>query len=419
MTTDLSTKTALICDNGLFVELADVLSRSFGRVIYWTPCKVGAFPKSVSSKIGIGIDSIERITEFWDYVDEADIFIFPDIYYADLQKHLRDEGRLVWGMGGAEFLELDRWKSRKLQGKLGLPVPPTKMCHGVEELKNYLNGKENMYVKVSTYRGDQETFEYVNDFTMEPMIAKLTATLGPEAEDYPFMVEGQIKGVEIGYDGFTVDGQFPLISAYGYEIKASGYIGKIGEYKSFPAALTTVNSGLAKVFKENNARGFFSTEVRVGKDKVPYLTDPCMRCASPPSEAMFEAYYNLAEIIWEGAGGNLIVPKPKGKFALMSVINSEWADSNWMPIDFPEENRPNIKFRYLAVIDGKYYIAPAETGLFKLGGVIAIEDSIDACIAKIKEVAKSIKGYKLTVETEFFDKGMETIEEGRKYGINF
>jgi hypothetical protein len=419
MPNNLANKTCLVYDNGLFIELAIILTKSFGRVLYYTPSKVGAFPKSVTARVGEGIDGVERINDFWDYFDQTDIFIFPDIYYADLQAQIRRMGGRVWGMGGAEYLELDRWRSRIEQEKLGLPTQATKLCEGIEDLRDYLEGKKDLHVKISTYRGDQETFHYIDKFTMEPMLTKLEHTLGPQKEDYPFVVEEGIEGVEIGYDGWTVDGQFPKTAMYGYEIKGSGYIGKIREYKDFPIALTTINTGLATIFKREGSRGFFSTEVRVGKDRIPYLIDPCMRCGSPPTEVSIECYDNLAEIIWEGSDGNLVVPKPLGKYSAMAVITSEWADSNWMPIEFPEEYRQWIKFRYLSVIDGKYYIAPADTGLLKIGGIVAVEDSIEECFKKIKTIAPTIKGFQLEVDIKWFDEAKQTISDGAKNGVNF
>jgi hypothetical protein len=45
--------------------------------------------------VGEGFEGIERIHDFFDYVDEADIFIFPDVYDGDLQRYLEAQGKLV------------------------------------------------------------------------------------------------------------------------------------------------------------------------------------------------------------------------------------------------------------------------------------------------------------------------------------
>ena len=76
---DFKDKTVCIIDNGLFIELAVTLSKSFGRVLYYMHW-VNAFPQSNTRIVGKGIPGVERIYNYWDIKDEVDLWVFPDIY---------------------------------------------------------------------------------------------------------------------------------------------------------------------------------------------------------------------------------------------------------------------------------------------------------------------------------------------------
>src|SRR6516164_8582044 len=92
-------------DYGLFASWALKLKEYFGRVLYYCPFKSG-FPKSQLYAIGTGLEGVERVVDFWDHIQDVDIFFFPDIYDADLQEHLRELGFPVWGAGKGEELEI-------------------------------------------------------------------------------------------------------------------------------------------------------------------------------------------------------------------------------------------------------------------------------------------------------------------------
>src|ERR1700734_2404600 len=104
---NLKEKTAIVHDNGLFIEIAITLSKYFKKVYYYMPWKNG-FPKSNQYIVGEGMEGIEVIHNFWDYKDKADIFIFPDIYDGDVQMELLRQNKLVWGSRKGEDMELLR-----------------------------------------------------------------------------------------------------------------------------------------------------------------------------------------------------------------------------------------------------------------------------------------------------------------------
>jgi len=88
---DFSKKCVMIIDNGLFVELAVTLSKTFGKVYYHTPW-VNAFPQSNTRLVGTGIPNVTRINDYWEVKDEVDLWVFPDIYCGGLQLELESQG---------------------------------------------------------------------------------------------------------------------------------------------------------------------------------------------------------------------------------------------------------------------------------------------------------------------------------------
>ncbi|XUM21053.1 hypothetical protein ACRAVF_27200 [Bradyrhizobium oligotrophicum S58] len=132
--TDLSTKSVCVYDYGAFVTLAEYLVGKFGRVFYFCPWQ-DAYPSSPPRIVGTGIPGVTRIErDIWDYLDEIDLFIFPEVCDGSLQEHLVSLGKRVWGSRSGEELELDRVGTKKLFKKLGMDVGPYKVVtrnHGL------------------------------------------------------------------------------------------------------------------------------------------------------------------------------------------------------------------------------------------------------------------------------------------------
>jgi hypothetical protein len=138
--TNLKNKTALVYDYGLFTELAvSLLKTGFGKVLYFVPWQ-DDFPSSAKQKIGMDFDGIERIQDFDNRIDDADIIITFDTYCGDKVDKWRKEGRRVWGAGRAEAMELERWKMRRMQEAVGLPVQMTTRLKSLDDLVTYFQG---------------------------------------------------------------------------------------------------------------------------------------------------------------------------------------------------------------------------------------------------------------------------------------
>lgn len=410
MSEDLSKKTCCLYDNGLFIELAARLSRDFGRVLYFTPWK-SAFPKLAEVAVGEGVPGVERVYDIWPLINEIDLFIFPDVYDGDLQVYLRLMGKRVWGSAAAEFLELDRWRTKELQKEIGVQGPPGELIKGLDALREFVNDTEDKWIKTSMFRGDFETYHHQKPFITQQFLNKIALQYGPQAESVEFIIEDGVEGQEIGFDGYTIDGQFPSPILWGVEVKDRGYVGQVVDYDQLPQPIQDVNEKFAPVLKEYEARSFVSFEMRVNGDGEPVVIDPCMRCGNPPTEVWMELYDNLAEIFWYGAVGELVSPVPVAQWAAMVIIHSQEAAKHWTPIAIPKDIRQWVKLRCLSVIDGIDYYVPNRAEMVEIGAVIAVADTLEEAVELVHNRAEQVDGFSLDIRADVLDAASETLAE--------
>ena len=149
--------TALIYDLGLFPWLGPVLAQQFKTVYYFSPYQ-DAWPVSRKSMYGLGLPGVQRVNDFYDFVDEADLIVFPDVGAGDLQMFLRRQGYPVWGAGASEMLELDRVELKRVLKANGMDVPRTWFPEGMDALRAHLEdpAHEDEFIKISEYRGEGE-----------------------------------------------------------------------------------------------------------------------------------------------------------------------------------------------------------------------------------------------------------------------
>jgi hypothetical protein len=416
--TNYKTKSVLIYDHGTFVSVAERLAKDFGKVYYYSPWK-SSFPQKKFTLIGDGIKGVERVNNYFDYINDVDLFVFPDLIDGDLQLHLESLGCKVWGSRKGEELELERVAMKKLIVKLGLPLGHYEVVKGVENLRTYLKEHKNIWIKVDCFRGDFETVKSINYEYISPKIDEIEANLGAFKNHVEFICEDDLPNrVELAYDGYTVDGQYPTKTLCGIEIKDLGYIGVCKDYKNLPDPVKEFNTKISPILKKYNYRNFFHPEMRIGKDKLGYVIDPAARFGSPPNEVYQELFTNLSDIIWNGAHGVCIDPIPQGKYAVEVLVHCNWAERNWLPVQFPSKYKDNIKFRNVTVIDNQYYIVPQYLGLPEIGAIVTMDDTIQGAMDKVNEIADEMKGYYIDIPCQSLDKATEEIEKLKSFGYN-
>ena len=411
------TKSVAVYDLGLYVGLALKLAESYGKVFYYSPW-ASPFPKTNPRLIGSGFDTIERTNNFFDIIDDVDLFVFPDVYCGDIQVHLDKLGKRVWGSRKGEELELFRKESKEYMKKIGLDIGPYAVIIGLPALREYLKANDNQWVKVSVTRGDFETFHAKTYALVEPRLDQLEWLLGAQKNIMEFVVEEAIDdAVEVGSDTYCVDGVFPSRGICGIEMKDKGYLAVFKDVAEMPESITGVNNKLSETLRKYKYRNFISSELRVTPDGTPYVIDPCMRCGSPPSELYMNMFSNLAEIIWEGAGGVCIDPEPTAKFGIELMIHSQWAAENWQAVNFPEELRNNIVLKNFARIEDHYYVVPQHFGLPEVGSVIATGETMEEAIETVTKYAEQIESYDLTIFSDVIQDAQEQLAKLETQGI--
>jgi hypothetical protein len=315
---------------------------------------------------------------------------------------------------------MDRILFAKTLAGRGLPVFKYRVAKGIDELKEILKKEKDLWVKLPTkVRGVMETFhheEYKNSITL---LDELSHKLGGIRDVLPFMVVDPIPGVEIGAEKFLSNGDYLETGMWGPEIKGEGYIGRVMPMEDMPQALRKVDEGMSPIWKKYKVCGHISCEVRIGKDKIPYFTDPCQRFPSPPGEVICEAYKNLPEIVWAVAGGEKIKPEPAGKYVAEVCIYSLTCRNEWLPVDFSEKEFRRLKFRRLCKVEGQYYCLPDPNSGDRIAGGVGVGNTKEEAQFEALEACEKLKCRGKDYKKDVFDEADEVLEEAEKYGISF
>ena len=289
----------------------------------------------------------------------------------------------------------------------------------MDNLRKYLKEHKNVWVKISRWRGDFETLQSKNYDYISLKLDEIEHELGAWANQMEFICEEDLPDkVEVGYDGYCINGQFPTKTMFGIEIKDLGYLGVMKEYKDLPEPVINFNTKIAPLMKSYKYKNFYSSEIRVGTDKKGYMIDSCNRCGSPPNELYQEMFTNISDIIWEGAHDKCIDPIPKAKFGAEVLIHCPWAEKNWLPIQFPEKYYDSIKFRDVMDIKGQHYIIPQYVGLPEIGAIVATGNTIEETFKTIEEIAETVRGYYVDVPLHALDTAMEEVNKLKKLGYD-
>ena len=409
----------LFFDRGRHTYLAPVLAEHFGEVWYSVPM-LGESPHSKEDQVGCGLEGVEKIDDFWGYIDRADLLYFPDCYDGEFVDWLRKKGYLISGSGLASDLECNRILFLDTLKDAGLPVPKTYRAEGMDDLENYLSEKENLWIKAPYIRGDFDTKKFITMKHCQPWLNDLRHRLGKRgAETAEFLVQDHIDAIcEPGYDGFCIDGNCARGCAVGYEIKDKGYVLKV--FQETPSVLSLINEKMAPIIKKMGYRGHFSTEVRIAKNGKAYFIDPTLRVGSPPGELTCELYNDYGQIVWDIAEGTMPRLKAKSVYGAELVLTSDWNQKHEMCVEFPDKLAPYIKLKnYYKKGKGTYYVLPndAQDGYF--GDVVGWGDTVGQAINKVMSVVDEIVCDDMDYDFNAFDKAREQIEAGRKCGISF
>lgn len=399
--------------SGSYTFMAERFAQDFGSVKYFSAWQSG-FSCSKDFLPGVGLSDVERVQDLFEVIDKIDMCFFCDVGAGDLQEYLRRQGIPVFGCGAAQVLETDRLHLKHELETAGLPTAKYRVVHGIDELRRVLQKEKNLYIKFSYFRGDMETFHHRNWFASETWLDNFALNLGPYGKIATFLIEEPIEGdaVEVGYDGYAVDGVLPENIMWGYEVKDAAFIATTDP---LPGRLQNNAAAWSEILQEYKYRGIISTEVRVTKDK-DFLIDATCRCPSPPSEIECALIENFSDIIWEGANGKLIEPEYKARYGAEFILSSDWIVDH--PLALKIDKPDNVFIHGHFQIKGNdYAVVPEEFPEF--GGAVGTGDTLEEAIAEAFEAAESVDGHRVHFDSSAMSEALETIERGEKLGLTW
>lgn len=408
---------ACVVDYGSFICLAEKMAETYKEVYYYTPTSQEFYSIDELVKAD-GLKNVRRVYDIFDpvFFDKIDLFIFPDIGYGGLQKYLRSVGKAVWGSMGADKIETFRTKFIETLKTLDLPLIHTETIKGLTKLREHLSGVKNKWIKVNQYRGNMETWHHIDIEHSFQELDRLAIEFGGLKDSVTFIVQDFIEtDVEIGYDGWCVDGEFPEQSFQGYEKKNELYLGSLLAFDKLPEQVKTINKALSPLLKEYGYRNFIATEIRI-KDDVPYFIDPTMRMPGQTGEQLLETCSNLPDVIWQGAQGKLIKPEFKYKFAAEATMHYT-AGGEWKVLKVPDKIRQWVKMAHYCEKDGMCHFPSKSND--ELGVVLGVGNTIEKAVSALMENLEQLSDEPIRCELDGFMDLIKDIREAEKFGITF
>jgi hypothetical protein len=422
---DLKDTTVCVWDSGTFIPLADMFGRVAKRTIYYSPFEQEYIELS-RCIVGNGMANFERCDEPLDpkNLKEIDLFIFPDIGFGGIQRLLRSMGKLVFGSMGASDLELFRTRFIKVVKEVGLPVVPSVTIRGLTSLSDHLKTVKRKWIKINRYRDNAETWFHIDYKHSERELERQAYEFGPFKEQIVYVVqdeiadEGDMKVLEVGYDGWSIDGKYPSASYQGYEKKNELYLGSLLQASELPEEVSLVNEAFSPVLAEYGYRNFWATEIRI-KDGVPHFIDPTARMAGQTMEHLLETCTNLPEVILAGAAGELITPEFSHPYSAEATLHYQAANegANYMTFVLPDEIKDKVKLYQCAYVDGAYQFPAKKND--ELGVIIGQGDSIEDAIADLEEAFEALKDEPVSIDSDGFADLLEQITTAQDEGVHF
>lgn len=419
---DIKAVVCCIVDYGKFTFVAECMAQKCSRVFYHTPMDKEFIDPNDCVK-GEGLPNIERLDDIFDpdFFPEIDLFIFPDIGFGPTQRYLRSVGKIVWGAMGGGDLELYRTEFLDVVKKMGLETVSSVRLRGLTNLTSYLRNQEDVWVKINRYRAVMETRKHIDFAHSREWLSALAVRLGGIREQVTFLVQNKIDAdIEIGYDGWCVDGKYPSASMQGYEAKNELYLGTVLPINKTPKLVLDVNEAMAPVLKKYGYRNFIATEIRKKEDKFYYI-DPTHRMPGLTGDQLPESCSNLPEVIWAGANGVLIEPKFTCKFAAVATLHyKNHVAHEWFTLHIPDKVRKWFKLYHFCKVNDYYEFIPSVPfECDEAGTVIGLGDTVEQAIEHLKKNLKEIEDEPVTTDLSGFADLIEQIKTAQKQGVHF
>ncbi len=171
----------------------------------------------------VGNGMFEKIDSYEDYLDWADIIVFDDVGFGDLQDKLRNEGKMV--IGGSKYfdtLEQDRTKGKEVFKSIGLEVPDFWEFNDFDKAIDFVNENPGRYV-IKPY-GKTENYKELAYVGMREDGKDVIAILERYKNRYPsssehIELEQFINGIEVATSAYFDGEEFVYPININYEHK--------------------------------------------------------------------------------------------------------------------------------------------------------------------------------------------------------
>jgi len=418
---------ALIVDNGGYTWLAELLGRLGVETGYYSPWE-NAFPLTRMVSLGSGLAGVERVNEPLRYLreDRPDLVIVPDLNHHDLEALAREWGLPTFGSGEAARLEQDRLFLKEFLAKADLPVGEYEVIDGIDDLEEYLRNPKNRdkYLKVSTFRGDLNTFHHEDWEQTSDWLIRTRAQLGPLGNQLRFLLEEPLETeLELSLEGIFIDGQLLEPFMVGMEIKDAGEAGWLcPSLNALPPAVADVIRVIGAYFEEHEYRNFFAVEIRLMKDGTPFVTDVACRMPVPPGAALCHMIDNLIEVLAQGAEGFVTVPEV-GKLPVWFTeieVKSRWRINNFLHVRYPAKVAEQVALFDHCLIDDERWCLPhmpLDPEMDAFGSVFSFGASLKAAAADCQETCEQIKALEISWRHDVLDEATEKLEKLADHGF--
>jgi len=381
--------------------------------VYYAIQNSDPYPKLKDLITGLGFEEIEKVDDYGDVLPECEYVVFTDSGFGGLADYLRKDGFYVFGADKkSENLELDRVYMRRIFESLKISIPNAKIIRGISKLYDYIkNSTGKKFIKISKVRGDVETIGTDDPEDIKLIISK--SDLSFICDLYPFVVEDELEGVEIGVDAlFTGKEWHPLI-AETIEIKGAANLTKFVDYED--TVWKPVLEKLTPYLRKNGYRGYFCMEGFYDGDKITPI-DITPRYAYICSHAYPYMIENYADVILGVARGEVVEAKVRNKYSTQIGIYTDEPD-RWRTIKVDEEIKEKVSFRRAIKKDGKIYFVPGDyVCAVAVGEGSTWKESIEDA-DKVVDGVEVIYSYEQSELAK--EKFSKTIEKLKEYGYEF
>lgn len=418
---DVTDVTCCVVDHGDFLPLARALGgeKGFGQILFVNPSWQKAGPVVNEGVVGDGFPDLKWVPDIYHAKKMgAQIFVFPDVYHLGDQLDLREQGYAVWGAGRGMNLELDRTFFLDKLDELHLDVPKYDVVVGITALRDYLREKEDIYIKVSFWRGSWETKHWRSWKSDAHHLDLWAVRFGGVREIIQFLCFEEIDTkLELGCDSINIDGKWPALMLHGIEKKDEAYLGAVTPRQKMPEELLPIMEAFSPYLRSVQYRCQWSMEVRVTDTEALFI-DATTRGGLPSTGSQIVAMENLAHVIWAGAHGELLEPIYKYKFTAECMVKIKGEKGSWEPFDFDPELRPWLMLSGCSHPDGRPWFSADDESVEEVGWLVSAGQTPMQCCTRMNELADLLPdGADAAVEA--LADIIREVEEAETKGIQF